>query len=195
MYIYGIDPPVFTQIQILVIASPPAPTAPSKTYCTGDVPTLTVTSPPVGGVFKWYKNSDKTGYLATGASFVPNAIIDPSFVSPGVNTYYVADGQTTGNLCEGPPAQVTLTIRESLNLLDVISGLSPVCLNATGLVCSLLTNPASKPFGGTTVYNWTPPAGWTNLAGNNTKQITVDATGTSGAKTMTVDWRYSTAPN
>ena len=90
---------------------------------------------------------------------------------------------------------VTLTVRESLTLSDAITGISTVCLGATGLTYSLPNNPASQPVGGTTEYNWTAPADWTNLSGDGTKQITVDATGTTGNKTMTVEWRFTSAPN
>ena len=107
----------------------------------------------------------------------------------------MVDKSNTGLLCQSPATKVTLTIRESLTITDAISGISTVCLGATGLVYSLPNNPASQPVGGTTEYNWTQPAGWTNMTGDGTRQITVDATGTTGSKTLSVEWRYTTAPN
>ena len=189
--VYGIDPPVFTQIQILVVAAPGLPVASNKIICSGGDPTLSAAhGVPAGGVLNWYATADKsTPILASGLTF------NPGVSAVGTYTYYVADGQTTGNLCEGPTTPVVLTIREPLTITDVITGVSPVCLNATGLGYSLPNPPASQPFGGTTEYRWTIPGGWSNLAGDATRQITADATGTTGAKTMSVIWRYTTAPN
>ena len=184
---------VWDSIVIYIVDSPPAPTAPDKTYCSSDTPTLTVTSPPVGGVFKWYKNANKTGYLATGASYTPSTITDPLFLSPGVNHYYVADGQVSGNLCEGPTEEVVLTIREALSQPGAIIGSNEVCRNTTGKVYSVPDDPPVKPIGGATEYLWSVPADWTITLGQGTKQITCNIGATSG--NVSVVNRYPGAPD
>ena len=184
--------PVITHVRIKVVAAPAIPNASDVTLCFTGNPALSILTAshgsPAGNVLKWYSNSDKTGYLNSGLTF------SPGVSAVGTYTYYVADGQTSGNLCEGPARAVTLTIREALNLTDPITGPSPVCLGETGLVYSLPNPPANQTVGGPTEYNWTIPVGWSNFSGNGTRQITADATGTAGPKTLSVDWRYTSAP-
>lgn len=94
---------VSTYVDIVVIAAPPAPTAPSRTVCFGSDRTLSVTSTPVGTI-TWYRDAALTQVLGTGTTFVP------SETAVGTYTYYVTDRSTTGLRCQSAPTTVTLTI-------------------------------------------------------------------------------------
>jgi hypothetical protein len=113
------------EIVILVIASPPAPTTPDVVVCAGDDETLTVTSPPVGQ-FNWYYDGLKANPIPfTGAAY------DPSLGVAGIDTFYVADEQLTGNLCEGAPDTVVLTINPipAIPTISVTSSSTPKCFD------------------------------------------------------------------
>ena len=179
---------VNTFVDIIVIAAPPAPTAPSRTICFGDPNTLTVTSPPVGTI-TWYSDALLTTVLGTGINYVP------AQTAPGVYNFWVTDQSTTGLVCMSPATQVTLTIREALNRPGPITGPAEVCLSDIGEIFSVAANPPVMPFGGATRYQWTVPAGWTITAGQGTRQITCSIGGASGNQTVSVVTQYTTLPN
>src|SRR5690606_4707604 len=81
--VYGVDPPVFTQIRILVVAAPALPIAPDKTICYTGLPASSILSAahgtPAGTQFKWYANADKTGYLATGNTYTPGVTVPGTY--------------------------------------------------------------------------------------------------------------------
>ncbi len=138
-----------TFIDILVIAAPPAPNVPSNTICFTDSRRMDVLSPPVGTI-TWYSDAALTTQVATGTSYTP--------VLPlaGTYHYYVTDQSTTGLFCISPVTHVILTIREDLSQPGVITGPSPVCINATNVVFSVAANPPVMPVGGATRYTLVP---------------------------------------
>jgi hypothetical protein len=92
---------VSTYVDILVVASPPPPTAPNQTYCLNDTKTLFVTSAPVGTIH-WYNSS--MVFQGTGLSYTPN------ITSAGTYTFYVTDREIGGLACESVTTAVTLTV-------------------------------------------------------------------------------------
>jgi hypothetical protein len=94
---------VSTYVDIVVIAAPPAPTAPSRTVCFGEDRTLSVTSTPVGTI-TWYRDAALTQQVGTDLTFVPTE------TAVGTYTYYVTDRSTSGLRCQSAPTTVTLTI-------------------------------------------------------------------------------------
>ena len=126
--VYGVDPPVFTQIQILVVAAPALPIAPDVNLCFTGNPALSVLTAahgvPAGNILRWYANSDKTGFLGSGLTY------NPGVSAVGTYTYYVADGQTTGNLCEGPAEPVVLTISAVIGN-NTIGTAQTICTGST----------------------------------------------------------------
>lgn len=99
---------VSTFVDILVVAAPPAPTAPSRIVCIGDDRTLSVTSAPVGTI-TWYSDAGLTTPVGTGLTYVP------SQTTPGSYNYYVTDKESTGLLCQSAATTVTLTISPKPN--------------------------------------------------------------------------------
>ncbi|MGF1587445.1 MAG: hypothetical protein ACFCUM_19165, partial [Bacteroidales bacterium] len=170
-----------------MIESPPAPTAASPTYCHEEALPLTASNPSPGADFRWYDDAALTSLVHTGTPF------NHGHTAPGEYKYWVTSFFPVSG-CEGPATEVTLTIRESLTVTGPISGPSPVCLDATGLVYSVPNDPATMPFGGPTEYVWTLPAGWTFVSGQGTRTITVNSGGTAGARTLSVVRQYTTAP-
>jgi hypothetical protein len=92
---------VSTYVDILIVASPPPPTAPNQTYCLNDTKTLFVTSAPVGTIH-WYNSS--MVFQGTGLSYTPN------ITSAGTYTFYVTDREIGGLACESATTAVTLTV-------------------------------------------------------------------------------------
>jgi hypothetical protein len=179
---------VNTFVDINVIAAPPAPTAASKTICTGDVRTLTVTSPAVGTI-TWYSDALLTTVVGTGLTYVPVQTL------PGAYDFWVTDQSTTGLLCMSPSTKVTLTIREALTQPGAITGPAQVCSNQVGVIYSVVANPPTMPVGGVTQYVWTVPAGWIITAGQGTRQITVTVNAVAGVQTISLVNQYTTVPN
>ena len=94
---------VSTFVDIQVVSSPPAPTAPSRTVCILDDKTLAVTSVPIGTI-NWYRDAGLTTLLGTGLTYVATES------TPGSYNYYVTDKQAGGLLCQSAATTVTLTI-------------------------------------------------------------------------------------
>ncbi|HLP74082.1 MAG TPA: PKD-like domain-containing protein, partial [Bacteroidales bacterium] len=191
---YGGNPAIGHEYKEFIIEVKDAPNAPTvstpQTYCYNTYP-ATVTAAPntAGNTIKWYADAAKTGLpLFTGLSYTHGKTL------PGVYHFYPAESSLL-NGCEGPAADISFTIREQLAQPGVITGTTPVCINATGITYSLAADPPSMPVGGATEYYWTVPAGWTITGGQGSKQITVNVGGSSGAQTVSVVNRYTTAPN
>ncbi|MCK4980851.1 MAG: hypothetical protein KAS62_10680, partial [Candidatus Delongbacteria bacterium] len=175
-------------VDIVIVDAPPAPTANDLVICYGEATTLTATSTPEG-VHRWFAEASKTTLLNTGNSYSP-----PVSTTPGTYTYYVADGQTTGDLCEGPATAVDLLVRNELNFAGPISGDIEVCEDETGIVYSVAGAPPVMPFGGATRYVWSITNG-SITAGQYSNSITVTA-GSNPAVNMTVSvhLEYTVAP-
>ncbi|MFC2099140.1 hypothetical protein ACFLSP_05300, partial [Bacteroidota bacterium] len=151
------------EIVILVIASPPAPTAPDVPLCLGDDETLTVTSSPTsGGEFHWYYDGLKYNPIPhTGATY------DPALGVVGIDTFYVAELQTTGNLCEGPPDTVVLTINPfpAVPTIAISRGATPMCYDGTTIRLD------ASGDGNTDSWQWYKNGG--SMAGENTDSLIV----------------------
>ena len=163
--VYGVDAPVVTQIQILVVAAPALPIAPDVNLCFTNNPALSVLTAahgiPAGNVLNWYANSDKTGFLGSGLTY------NTGVSAVGTYTYYVADGQTSGNLCEGPTKPVVLTINPVI-ANNTVAAAQTICYNTAPLALT-----GSTPTGGSGVYAYQ----WQNSADNSTFNNIVGATG------------------
>ncbi|MDN5203269.1 PKD domain-containing protein [Fulvivirgaceae bacterium BMA10] len=179
--------------RITVMASPVAPTAPDQDYCFGGVGPLFATG--AGGTLRWYENAtlDAQGLIASGTQVATGGTFAHGQTAPGSYTYWVTE--TAANSCEGPAREVTLNIREDLNLTGPISGDQNICPGETGITYSLPSPPATQTVGGTTEYVWSVPVGWTITAGQGTQTITVDAPSTTGTDNITAYWQYTSAPN
>ncbi len=181
---------ISTYVDILVVSSPSLPIASDVTICyTGDpaTPVLTAAHGAIAGdVLTWYANSNKTGVLGTGLTFSPNV------TAVGTYTYYVADGQTTGNLCEGQAKAVTLTIND-LPTITTGGTAGEVCFNTssqnTTLAYTLTTfSPTSYSI------NWTGMANQGSTAfsflpgGGTINNISIPASAAAGTYngTMTI---------
>ncbi|MFC2116442.1 hypothetical protein ACFLTU_08190, partial [Bacteroidota bacterium] len=116
--------------RILIIDAPDAPTISDDVICYGTTPSLTVGSAPVG-IFRWYKDAAKTILLDTATNTYTFNIPGP-VASPTDSTVYVADGALSGNFCEGPATEVTLTINP-IPAIPTISitppGVTPKCFD------------------------------------------------------------------
>src|ERR1035437_176091 len=142
--IYGVDAPVVTQIQILVVASPPAPTVANRTICFGDVRTLTVTSPPVGTI-NWYSDALLTTLVGTGINYTP--------VQTAVGSYpfWVVDKSLIGLLCQSLSTPVTLTINPIPNQPTITRNNADFCFDGVSSII-LTANPAAPP--AVSGYQW-----------------------------------------
>jgi hypothetical protein len=170
-----------------LIPAPPAPTAASPTFCFGATSPLTATSVAPGANFRWYSDAALTNLLFTGTPYNHGQTV------PGVYNYWVTAFFPVSG-CEGPPTEVTMTIREPLGQPPVITGPTNVCISSTGVQFTLPNPPAAQPFGGTTEYIWSVPAGWSIVSGQGSNVLTVDIGGATGAQNVSVIWRYTTAP-
>ena len=171
----------FEDFIIEIIDAPPAPIVVTpQLYCFGNVPvTITATPNLPGNTINWYADALLTTFLGTGTAYAHGQ------TAPGVYNYWVTE--TSGvNGCEGPPAQITMRIREDLTRPGPITGPAEVCINATGQIFSVAANPPVMPFGGPTEYLWTVPAGWNITAGQGSRQITVNIGGAAGSRTVSV---------
>ncbi len=191
----GDNAPVSITARITVISSPPAPAAPDRDYCFGAVGPLTATSG-VGGTLRWYENAtlNGQGIISSGTQVATGSTFGHGQTATGTYTYWVTETLPATN-CEGPATEVTLNIREDLNITDAISGNANVCPGETGLVYSLPNPPATLPVGGNTEYTWTVPTGWSITGGQGTQSITVTSSSTAGTGNIGVRWQFTSAPN
>jgi PKD domain/Ig-like domain CHU_C associated/PKD-like domain/SprB repeat/CHU_C Type IX secretion signal domain len=175
-------------VDIVIIDAPPAPTASDRVICYGEATTLTATSTPEGE-HRWFAEASKTTLLHTGDSYSP-----PVSTSPGSYTYYVADGQTSGDLCEGPTTAVDLLVRNELNYAGPITGDSEVCEDETGITYSVAGAPPLMPFGGATRYVWSVTNG-SITTGQYSNNITVTAGSNPWVNmTVSVHLEYTSTP-
>ncbi len=133
---YPTDAPVYTHIRVLVVGAPGLPVASDRFICAGDDPTLSASEgTPAGNLLTWYADPAKTTVLGTGNTY------NPGVTDPGTYKYYVASGQTTGDLCNGPAREVTLTIRPIPNQPVInISGSLSFCFDGrTNVILSAST--------------------------------------------------------
>ncbi len=168
---YPSDPPLWTQIQILVVAAPSAPTISNVSVCNTGSQKLAVTSAVIGRL-KWY-NADKSSVVFTGA--IGAQSYTPSNSIPSTTTYNVAEIQTGGNVCEGPSSPVTLRVY-SLPVVTFGGTLTAQCVSSTTYVLT-----GGSPAGGT--YSGTGVSGTNfnaSIAGTGTKTITYSYTDVNG---------------
>ncbi len=158
---------IYTSVDILIVAAPPAPTVPNKTICFGGDRTLTVTSTPVGTI-TWYSDAALTTPIATGTTYVPT--------NPAVNSYnfWVTDQSLAGLMCMSPSTMVTLTILPVI-ANNTVAAAQTICYNATpaGLT-------GSNPTGGnnTYAYQWQSSpdnSTWSDIGGATTKNYSPGA--------------------
>ena len=136
---------VYTSVDINVVAAPPAPTAPNRTICFGEVRTLEVKSAPVG-TLTWYSDAALTTSVGTGAFFTP------AQTAPGSYPFWVVDRANTGLLCQGPATLVTLTINPLPNKPTITyTGNLEFCFDGTTNVV-LRANITTPP--AVTSYQW-----------------------------------------
>jgi PKD repeat protein len=138
---------VWEQFIIEVVTSPPVPivTTP-QIYCQGSVPpTLTATPTVAGYTIRWYSDAALTNLLYTGTTYVHGR------TAPGTYNYWVT--QSGGvNGCEGPPAQLTLTIIQAPNQPTINSaGPLMICYDGSGSVV-LTADPHTPP--AVSSYQW-----------------------------------------
>jgi hypothetical protein len=155
---------VDTFVDILVIASPPAPTVPNSTICRGGVRTLSVTSVPVGTI-SWYSDITLTTLVGTGLTYTQPQL------GPGVYNYWVVDKSLVGLLCQGPATQTTLTIHDII-ANNTIAAVQTIC---SGTAPAALTGTLPTGGNGTFAYLWqssTTGAGgpWAAASGTNNTQ-------------------------
>ena len=158
---------IYTSVDILIVAAPPAPTVPNKTICFGGDRTLTVTSTPVGTI-TWYSDAALTTPIATGTTYVPT--------NPAVNSYnfWVTDQSLAGLMCMSPSTMVTLTILPVI-ANNTVTAAQTICYNATpaGLT-------GSTPTGGnnTYTYQWQSSpdnSTWSDIGGATSKNYSPGA--------------------
>ncbi len=130
---------VDTYVDILIVASPPAPTVASKSICVGGNRTLTVTSPVVGTIH-WYSNAGLTTEVGSGVNFTPTWEN-----GPGTFTYYAVDQSNTGLMCKSQATTVTLTVNPIPNKPNIsVGGPLSFCYNGTTSV-TLTSSPNTPP--------------------------------------------------
>lgn len=190
----GDNPPVSITARITVVASPPAPAAADRDYCFGAVGPLTA-SAGFGGVLRWYENATLSpeGIVTSGTHVSNGGTFAHGQTAAGTYTYWVTE-TLPGTNCEGPATEVTLNIREDLEITDAITGDDNVCPGETGLTYSLPNPPTAQPVGGNTEYIWSLPSGWHITGGQGTESITVESTTTAVSGNISVVWQFTSAP-
>ncbi|MFH1297454.1 MAG: T9SS type A sorting domain-containing protein [Bacteroidota bacterium] len=132
-----------------------------------------------------------TGLVANATSYTwtlpPGASIATGAGTNSITVNYSATA-TSGNITvagtnqcgNGPSSSLAVTVNPLPAPAGTITGTSPVCQGATGVIYSVPTITSA------TGYVWTVPPGATIVGGNNTKQITVNfsLTATSGNVTV-----------
>ena len=123
-----------------------------------------------------------TWTLPAGATIATGAGTTSITVNFGANAVSgditVAGTNDCGNGTPSPPFAVT--VNPLPDPAGTITGTSPVCQGATGVIYSVST------IANATGYVWTVPPGATIVGGNNTKQITVNFSLTATSGTVTV---------
>jgi hypothetical protein len=157
---------IINSIEITVSALPLAPVITTPvTYCqNATASALTAT----GTNLLWYN-------AATGGTGSATAPI-PSTATVGNTSYWVS--QTNGNACEGPRAEIVVTV----NALPVptISGDTPVCATTSGVIYKTET--------GMLNYVWSVSIGGTITAGGTTDTVTI-TWNTAGNQTISVNYQ------
>ena len=161
---------VFTFVNINVIASPPAPTFGSTTFCFGSVP-ATITATGTGGTIRWYSNASLTTLLYTGATYTHGK------TAVGNTTYYVTE--TLGNGCTGPAATVVLTINPIPNTPTISRSGADFCFDGASSV-TLTATYVSPPV--ITSYQWYK--GGVAVVGATGSTIALSTVAQSGAYTV-----------
>ncbi|UKJ07561.1 Ig-like domain-containing protein [Solitalea lacus] len=108
------------QLDVTVAPRPAAPTVAAVTYCQGDVASALTAG---GSNLLWYTSA--TG--GTGSATAPT----PSTTTPGTTSYYVS--ATTGT-CEGPRAQLDVTVAPRPAAPMASASAQPSCTVATGTI-------------------------------------------------------------
>lgn len=155
-----------TPVTVTVLPTPPGPTAPPVTACTGQPATLAATA---GASYQWYDPSGNLIPGATGASYTVSGL------APGPYTYYVTTVGSGG--CTSALTPVTLTV-----LATPPGPTAPPVTICSGQQATLQ---ASLPGG---PYQWYDPSGTPVGNGGSTYQtvtLTTGATNTIYPYTVT----------
>ncbi|HPI68642.1 MAG TPA: hypothetical protein PL003_05410, partial [Bacteroidales bacterium] len=164
---------VYTYVDILVIASPPAPTVPDKTICFGGDRELVVTSTPIG-TLTWYSDIGLTTIVATNTP-----TYTPSYTGPGSISFWVTDQSTDALACMSPATQVTLTINPIPNTPTISRSGPDFCFDGISSV-TLTANPnLGPPISG---YQWYRNG--TAVGGATNQTIILNSVGQSGEYTV-----------
>jgi hypothetical protein len=164
---------VYTYVDILVIAAPPAPTVPDKTICFGGNRELVVTSTPIG-TLTWYSDIGLTTVVATNTP-----TYTPSYTGPGSISFWVTDQSTDALACMSPATQVTLTINPIPNTPSITRSGPDFCFDGTSSV-TLTANPnLGPPISG---YQWYRNG--TAVGGATSQTIILNSVGQSGEYTV-----------
>ena len=165
---------VYEDFIIEVVSSPPAPlvTTPQE-YCEGSVPlTLTATPTIAGYTINWYGDAALTNNLYTGTDYVHGQTL------PGTYNYWVTQsGGIYG--CEGPAAQIALTIVQAPNKPSITSGPLMICFDGVSSVI-LTANPNSPP--AVSSYRWYRNGSL--IGGATTNTLTLNLVNQSGTYTV-----------
>ncbi|MBX2966952.1 MAG: gliding motility-associated C-terminal domain-containing protein [Cyclobacteriaceae bacterium] len=206
-FINGDNPPVERTALIRIIDSPNPPTVPSRAICQDDSRTLNASGGGPGGPFtyRWWTSPAQTTQVAVGASWAPGSGGGNGQINAGQRKHWWVTAESSvalGN-CRSAPTEVTLERRPALPQPNVISGPRNLCPSSTfiysvtgaGAPASIpITDVTSGNYNLTTEYFWTVPTGWTINSGQGTQSITVTTGAAVAGGNVTVERRYTTAP-
>ena len=168
--------PATTSVAINPTISPSVSiTSTSTAICSSSGSPVTFTATPVNGgnspSYQWKQNNINISG-ATGATYTPNSLANPSTISVVMTSNAICPSPATATSNDivmtvysgTPPPPVFSSSNENINVAN------GVCPPVSGLVYSVIPNTNA------TSYNWVVPSGWNIVSGNGTNAITVNAT-------------------
>lgn len=143
-------------IKITVVPPPNAPFLDNASLCADNSATLTAIFPSDVN-FKWYDSLTGGKLLQVGRTFTTPKVLKTTI-------FYIESLDTTTNCISAKRTAVTVTVLPSPN--PMILGQNAACVNTTGLVYAVASNPKRE-------YTWTITPNGTITGGLGTNQITV----------------------